>query len=118
MACLLCPGPRRSDGTPVADPLYTGPAGHFIRLSPTVTMRAEAVCLECWLWHWWEQGQRGDATDYLFSLLLAGLRQPEIAAKLGISERTLRRRLAALRRNPDKVRILLADFGPVRACTL
>ena len=106
MICNFCPngvGPLRTDKTLVEDPQYVGPEGH-----------SREECLECYCYACqkrraefsrWDLGS-GKVRRAL-SFMTEGFTQKEAAQKVGMTTRTLQRRMKKLRGNPE----MLAELG-------
>ena len=104
---FTCPVCSREYG----DPLYHGPAGHA----------PHGLCLDCWVSYWesrWEGRDWSVQTLYFWLVSIGGYTQAEASDMAGVSDRHARTWCSYLRRAPQIVSEIIAEFGQVRDCPL
>ena len=97
---------------------YRGPYGHFCSITDRYGIEhgyeGWALCYDCWVSEWMLQMVGWDVTDRILALTYMGATQADIGARLGISPRTVRRRLVKMRADPyifRDVRDLVSALG-------
>jgi len=101
--CPKCEGANHADLNKdvVHDPLYTGPEGH---------------CPEDWCGECWEYARKQLRDEparrrrYAFYLITEGFTQSQVAEKMGVTDRTIRRW-----KKTEQDRIVMSDFAPSKS---